>query len=143
MLLLSHDAADLRQLAAAVDAANFVGTGDHGFDGLPLLSEDLDEIRQVVLLLDVLRRDTPDRVEQPAKREGVDAGVDLADLAFGRRGVLLLDYARNLLAGSDDPAITVRVLDPGGHDRGGGAGRIMTFAQAHERAGGQQRHVAR
>ena len=36
------------------------------------------------------------RVEQPVEREGVDAGVDLADLPLGRRGVALLDDPCNL-----------------------------------------------
>ena len=47
-------------------------------------------------------------------------------------GVLLLDDTCNLLAGPDDAAVAVRLVDDGGHDGGGGAGRAMAIDERFE-----------
>jgi UTP-glucose-1-phosphate uridylyltransferase len=58
-----------------------------------------DEVGKVVLLLGVVGPETAHGIEQSGQGERVDAGVDLANLALGRAGVLLLDNACNPLAG--------------------------------------------
>ena len=49
------------------------------------------------------------------------------------RGVLLLDDTCNLLAGTDDPAVAVRIVDDGGDDGRRGAGGSMAIDQLLQR----------
>jgi hypothetical protein len=60
----------------------------------------------------------PRSAEERRQVERVDAAVDLLDLSLGRRGVPLLDDARDPVVHADDPAVPVRALDGGGQDRG-------------------------
>ena len=48
-------------------------------------------------------------------------------------GVLLLDNPCNLLAGPHDPAVAVRVVDDGGDDGRGGAGRSVAIDERLQR----------
>ena len=60
----------------------------------PRVAVNPHEVRQVVLALRVGRADLAQRREQRLQLERVDAAVDLADLALGRRRVLVLDDGR-------------------------------------------------
>src|SRR5204863_4099759 len=96
------------------------------------LPVDRDEVWKVVLALRILRRNAADRVEEPLEREGVDAGIDLLDLALPRGRVLFLNNPCNLLAGrgiANDPSVAARVVDDRGHDRCRGARRYVAVHQ--------------
>ena len=143
ILFLSHDPADLRQLAAAVDAADFVSARQHERLHAPsLVPEDLDQVGQVVLPLSVLRGDAADGVEQTGQGEGVDARIDFTDGPFGRRRVLLFNAADDVSVRADDPAVAEGVVDMGGDDGGRGAARFVPFAQLLEGGRREQRDVA-
>ncbi len=143
VLLLSHDSAHFRQLAPAVDAADFVGVRHrHGFDAETPLAVHRDQVGQVVLLLRILRRDGAHRVEEPVEREGINAGIDLADVPFRRAGVAFLNNTCNLLAGSDDAAVAAGTVDPRGqHCRRGARGRVV-IQQPLQRFRREHRHIA-
>ena len=106
------------------------------------LPVDRDEIGQVVLALRVLRRDAAHRVEQAVEREGVDAGVDLADRAFRRASRPVLDDTCNL----------ARRIGRSGRSRAGRRRRRSrpspprrsrrAVDERLQRVGRQQRHVA-
>ena len=91
---------------------DFVGVRDsHRFHVHSPLSINRDQIRQVVLALRIFSGDAAHRVEQPCELEGVDTRINLADLALGRAGVLLLDNTCNLLAGPDDTSVAAGIVD--------------------------------
>ena len=88
---------DCRQLRAAVDALNLAGVGDReGFHPKSPFAVDGDEVGKVVLALSILGADRPDSIEKSVQREGVDAGVDFADVPLDRDGITLLDDTCNL-----------------------------------------------
>ncbi len=117
IFLVSHDATHCRKLGAAVDAENFVGTGnDNRFDRPPLPAVNRHQVGQVVLALCILGGDAANRVEQPVERERVNAGVDFLNRTFGRAGILLLNNTCNLLAGPNDSPVAMRVVDDGADD---------------------------
>ena len=144
VLLLSHDSAHCRELGAAVDAANLVGIRDgDGFDDAPSLAENRHEVGQIVFALGVVGGDGSHGVEEALEREGVNAGIDLVDVALRRAGVALLDDTCNPLAGSDDSAVAVRVGHDRGDDRGRGARLSVMIRQILQGLRREQRHVAR
>ena len=121
VFLLSHDAADLRQLAAAVDAADFVGIRDEDrLDALPSAPKDCDQVGQVVLVLRVQSGNAANPIEQSAQGKGINTGIDFADFPLRRRRVFFLDDTGNLIAGPYYPAIAVGVVNLGSDDCGSG-----------------------
>ena len=97
---------DFRQLGAAVDAPNFVGVRRPSPSRRPGRARGRWRRGPAGSTPAARSRPRcPDRVEQPVERERVDPRINLADLALGRGGVLLLDNTCNLLAGPDDPAV--------------------------------------
>jgi hypothetical protein len=66
-----------------------------------------------------------------------------AYLAFRRRGVALLDDARDAAIGADDAPVAVRPLHICGDDGCRGACRAVRLEQPRQSGRGQQRHVAR
>ncbi len=90
-----------------------------------------DHIGEVLLALDVVRGDPRERAAKLGDVEGVDAGVDLGDLARGLVGVALLDDRGDLAVGvADDPAVTGRVGELGGQDGRGRVDLVMASSSA-------------
>ena len=92
------------------------------------------------------RRELPQRLEQVAARERVDAGVDLADrLLLGRRvaGRLGLHHALDAaLRVAHDAPVAARVLELHRRHRGRRAALLVGARERGDRVGGDQRHVA-
>ena len=144
VLVLSHESAHFRELRSAVDASDLHGiVGDHGLHRQFAPVIDGDQVGQVVLPLRVLSGNAPQRIEQRAEVERIDAGVDFLDLPLGRRGIPLLDDASEPPAGPDDAAIAIRSIDDGGHHRRGCAGAVMDVEQLADGLGPEQRDITR
>ena len=108
----AHQALGLGQLAAIVDAGHLLFVDQDGRRP-DAAGGALDDVGQVVLALRVLRHQLGHRLAQKIDGRGVDAGVDLVDLALGRRGVLVLDDAGHLpLAVADHPPVAGGVRHP-------------------------------
>jgi hypothetical protein len=132
------------QLGAAVDAADFLRVvHEQRFHRELAAPVDADEVRQIELPLRVLRRDTSKRVEQRREVEGVDAGVDLANLPLRRRRVALFHDAGNVAVHADDATVAIRALDRGRDDGCGRRGRRVCLEQLPQRRGREERYVAR
>src|SRR5262245_48186402 len=117
VLSVPHDPAHLRQLETAVDSGNFLGLRhSHSLHSSAASAVDGHEVRKVVLALRVFGSDPPDAVEQPIKCKGVNSRVDFVDRTLGGAGILLLHNLCNLLAVSDNPAISGGVIDDSGQD---------------------------
>ena len=56
------------------------------------------------------------RLEQTRQVEGVDARIDFANRSLDRAGVPLLDNTCNPLAGPDDAAVSLGIIDHGGQN---------------------------
>ena len=126
VLLLSHDAAHFRELLTAVDAAKLIGVVEsQGVDDTPVLAVEADQIGQIVLVLHVVGANRANRLEQAFEFERVNPGIDFTNLALGRAGVPILHDACNLPAGPDDAAVAAGLVDDGGHDGCGRAGRTV------------------
>jgi len=119
-----------------------MGDGDR-FNRFPPLPVNPDQVGQVVLALGVLRRNRPDGVKKAVEFEGINPGVNLSNITFGRGGVLVLHDACNLLAGPHDAAVAVRPINAGCHDRHRRVRASMRIDEVFQRVRGQQRHVAR
>jgi outer membrane protein OmpA-like peptidoglycan-associated protein len=128
------------ELGAGVDATHLVDLFDAHGESAPLGSGERDHIREVELALRVGRREAADRLPQERRRAIIDADVDLADGALGKRGVGVLDDPLDESAGADDTAIAGSVWHFRS-EQGEGyppAGPL----QARQRRGLQEGHVA-
>jgi hypothetical protein len=113
--------------------------GDRGH-AHPVAHRQRDHVGQVVLLLRVVVRQPAEPVLQPRGRGHQDAGVDLAQRAFGGVRVLLLDDPANRAARvAHDAPIAGRV---GEFDRQQADPRPRAVDQSREGFGPHQRHVA-
>ena len=136
--------AELGELEPVVDPLDHhhVG-GDQGADRAAVGAGDPEHIGEVHLALGVVGADAGEGVAQHRDVEGVDAGVDLVDLALLRGGVLVLDDAEHLAAvlAAQDAAVAGGVGHPGGEHGHGGAGALVLGDQLTQGRGIQQRHV--
>src|SRR5712692_8028082 len=134
------DALQFRELAAAVYTERLprgVCPRRHYRHALPRCER--DDIGEVIFLLGiVVFQFREPGFELPCRRD-YDAGVDLAERALPRRGVLFLDNAHNPFAVSYDAPIACGVVQRRGE-------QAQTFPrgfdQALERPGANQRNVA-
>jgi hypothetical protein len=112
-----------------------------------LLAINRHEIRKVVLALLVRGANRIERLEQWLEREGVDAGVDLCDLALGVGGVALLDDLSDAAprgrAAANDAPVTEGTREFRCDNGGGGARFGVGVQQRAQRIDGQERRVAR
>jgi hypothetical protein len=89
-----HDALDVRELRAVVDAARVALVGrDDRVDRHAVGDRRADDVGQVVLVLRVVRRQLRDPRGEQGGRRREHAGVDLVDRALGGRGIAFLDDA--------------------------------------------------
>lgn len=91
-LALAQDGIELREFAASVDAEDFAGMRSaQGQDWFAVVLQDGGDLGEVELSVRVVGGELVDTGEEVRDVEGVDAGVDFADLFLGRCELLLLD----------------------------------------------------
>ena len=135
------------ELDAAVDAERERRVRDHvGGDELAVGAQERQHVGQVELTLGVVGGEPPERRDEVAARERVDARVDLADrLLLGGRVArhLRLDDALDATVGRADHApIAGRVLELHRRHRRRRAALLVRLRERGDRLGGDQRHVA-
>ena len=117
--------------------------GDDGGDAAAGGAGQGQHVGEVLLALGVVGGDVGQRVAQHGGVEGVDAGVDLADVAFGVRGVLVFaDAGDGSVRGAEDAAVAGGVVQDGGEDGDGVAVRLVGGDQFGEQLPGEERDVA-
>ncbi len=142
-LPFADDAAEFRQIESRVHATKFERIGQpQRFDSKSAAPIDGDQIRQVVLALRIVSRQTVKRFEERLESECVDAAVHFVHAAFIGRGIPFLDNARDR-AGRipHDPSVAARILQLGREDRGGRTGQAVTLEQTVQGFALQQWHV--
>ena len=142
-------AIELRQFAAGVDAEHLAGVrGAQGEHGLAVALQDRGDLGEVVLAVRIVGGELIDAGEQFGDVEGVDAGVDLADLLLLAAELLLLDDGFDLVgdAAVDDAAHDASVAEGigrlGGEDGHGGRAGDVEIAHAGDGLRADERHVA-
>ena len=135
------------ELDAAVDAERERRVRDDvRGDQLAVGAQERQHVGQVELALGVVGGEPPERLDEVAARERVDARVDLADrLLLGGRVArrLRLDDALDAAVGRADHApVARRVLELHRRHRRRRAALLVCVGERGDRLGGDQRHVA-
>ena len=136
--------AERRELDAVVGALHLPAVfGDDGGDAAARGAGQGQDIGEVLFALGVVRGDVDQRVAQDGGVEGVDAGVDLTDFAFGAGGVLVFADSRDgSVFCAEDATVAGGVLEHGGEDGDGVALGLVGGDELAEQAAGEQRDVA-
>ena len=119
------------QLGSVVDPGHLHRV-PHDQRGNPVASlvEHLDDVREVVLALDVGRAQTSQGGREHAAPEAVDRGVDLVDGALLVGGVDVLDHpGHGVVPSSDHSSVARRITQDGSEQRGGGVRRPVLVDQ--------------
>jgi len=107
-----------------------------------LSAGDGQDVGEVLLALGVVRAHLGQRLAQDHGVEGIETGVDLADLQLRVGGVLLLDDAGNRTVGRAQDAAIARCVRQRGGDHGDGAlAGGVRLEQSVQRLSGKQGHV--
>jgi len=100
-------------------------------------------IGEIQLALGVVGLELADQLGEQGAVEGIDAGIDLADLAGGGVGVAVLhDRGDRPGVGARDPAVPGRVRDDGSEHGDRVARPLVLRGEGTQRLAAQQRHIA-
>ena len=134
-------ALQLGQLALGIHAFDFPDLRGLGcLHGDAVGHSEGDHVGEVVLLLRVLVLHAREPPRQPRRTGGEEAGIPLADRAFGLGRVLVLDDAQHAPPGvADDAAVAGRVRHHGRHHA---EAALRRLDQGTQRVGTNQRHIA-
>ena len=141
----AHLQLSVGQLGAVVDAQKRAVVLDLERDhGAVVAAGERDELRQVELAGDGAGLDITDTQAQPVGVERVEPGVDLADLALGGTGVLVLDDAGDaVVVITSDASEHGRVVHIHADERRGGIGSAPSLGQLCHQPRIDERHVTR
>ncbi len=133
-----------RKLLSGVDAHDLPRVpGLHGGHGLPAPERRADDVGQIVFVLAVGVREARESGEKKTGGDGVDAGVDLADLFLRLRRVALLDDPPQLPARVAEYApVAARLGEARGDERQRRVPLAVAREQPRERPPRDRRHVA-
>jgi hypothetical protein len=140
-----HQAFDLGELIAIVDAGEHVDTQRDGRDALACVAGEGHDVGEIELLLRVVRRQRRDRLGEERHVRRVDAGVDLAHraLVVGAQ-IAVLAHLEDPAALAQYAAVTGRVGDDARREgeRRGQARVVEGLRHRAELVGAEERDVS-